>query len=293
MKLSAVLIVKNEEAMLAKCLESIKWVDEIIIVDTGSIDKTKEIAQIYTKNVFEYEWCDDFSKARNFAKNRASWDWILSIDADEVLETPIETVKEFINQNKADWFLVTLHNETETTTSACRLFKKSLDWNWAIHEQIVPKKPLIADISIKFLDSPAHELDPMRNMRILAKQYKENPKDSRVLYYLWRELINFAQFQEAEEAFKEYLALDVEFYNSEVIDVYFSLALCSFMQDKNLEAKVYLWQVIIRNPEFKNAYKLLHEIDWYKKWKELEETATNGGILVEINLQAFIDLKKS
>ena len=86
--ISAVLIVKNEEQVLSKCLDSIKGIDEIIILDTGSKDKTEEIARRYTDKVFinEYNWNDNFAEARNYAKTKATGKWILSIDADEELE---------------------------------------------------------------------------------------------------------------------------------------------------------------------------------------------------------------
>ena len=79
--------------MLGKCLDSVKGFDEIIIVDTGSEDDTVEIAKQYTDKVYFFKWCDSFAKARNFAKQYATGDWILSIDADEVLKTP----KNFLN----------------------------------------------------------------------------------------------------------------------------------------------------------------------------------------------------
>ena len=66
------MIVKNEEAVLGRCLESIKdMVDEIIIVDTGSMDNTKNIAKRYTDKIYDFPWCDDFSAARNFAFSKA------------------------------------------------------------------------------------------------------------------------------------------------------------------------------------------------------------------------------
>ena len=66
--LSVCMIVKNEEAVLGRCLDCVRqFADEIIIVDTGSTDTTKEIANKYTDKVFDFEWCDDFSKARNFS----------------------------------------------------------------------------------------------------------------------------------------------------------------------------------------------------------------------------------
>ena len=67
------MIVKNEEMHLARCLDSIaKLVDEIIIVDTGSADRTKEIASQYTPNVYSYPWKDDFSAARNYSFSKAT-----------------------------------------------------------------------------------------------------------------------------------------------------------------------------------------------------------------------------
>ena len=79
------MIVRNEEAVLARCLESVKDADEIIIVDTGSVDRTKEIASIFTDNIYDFQWCDDFAKARNFALAQCTGDWVLSIDADELI----------------------------------------------------------------------------------------------------------------------------------------------------------------------------------------------------------------
>ncbi|MCP6652311.1 glycosyltransferase, partial [Klebsiella pneumoniae] len=68
-------------------LDSVKAVvDEIVIVDTGSVDKTIEIAKSYTDKVYSYSWQGDFSAARNFAINQCSCEWILSLDADEWLE---------------------------------------------------------------------------------------------------------------------------------------------------------------------------------------------------------------
>ena len=85
--ISLCMIVKNEEKILRRCLDSIKGLmDEIIIVDTGSTDRTREIAQEYTEKVYDFEWIHDFSAARNFAFSKASCDYIYSADADEVVD---------------------------------------------------------------------------------------------------------------------------------------------------------------------------------------------------------------
>lgn len=85
--LSVCLIVKNEESVLARCLDCFTGIaDEIVIVDTGSTDRTREIAGKYTDRVYSLKWHDDFSEARNYAFSRATMDFIYSADADEVLD---------------------------------------------------------------------------------------------------------------------------------------------------------------------------------------------------------------
>lgn len=86
-RISLCMIVKNEERVLARCLDSIAdLMDEIIIVDTGSTDRTKEIAARYTDKIFDFLWIQDFSAARNFAFSKAGMEYIYTADADEVLD---------------------------------------------------------------------------------------------------------------------------------------------------------------------------------------------------------------
>lgn len=81
--ISLCMIVKNEAAVLARCLDSVAdLVDEIIIVDTGSTDRTKEIGAKYTDKIYDFQWIHDFSAARNYAFSLASCDYIYSADAD-------------------------------------------------------------------------------------------------------------------------------------------------------------------------------------------------------------------
>ena len=85
--ISLCMIVKNEEKNLERCLKSYApLMDEIIVVDTGSTDKTKEIASRFTDKIYEFKWVDDFSAARNFSFEKATCDYIFSADADEVLD---------------------------------------------------------------------------------------------------------------------------------------------------------------------------------------------------------------
>lgn len=85
--ISLCMIVKNEQQHLRRCLDSLQGLmDELIIVDTGSTDATKEIAAEYTDKVYEFSWTDDFSEARNFALSKATKDYIYVADADEILD---------------------------------------------------------------------------------------------------------------------------------------------------------------------------------------------------------------
>ena len=85
--ISLCMIVRDEEAVLARCLDSVKEaVDELVIVDTGSRDRTLEIAGRYTKNIVEIAWTDDFAAARNASFSRGTMDYCMWLDADDVMK---------------------------------------------------------------------------------------------------------------------------------------------------------------------------------------------------------------
>lgn len=98
--ISVCMIVKNEEKVLDRCLNCILNIaDEIIIVDTGSSDKTKEIAYRYTNCVYDYQWNDDFAAARNFSFSKATKDYIYVADADEIIDE--ENQQKFLQLKKS------------------------------------------------------------------------------------------------------------------------------------------------------------------------------------------------
>jgi (heptosyl)LPS beta-1,4-glucosyltransferase len=86
--ISAIVITKNEEKFLAVCLQSLKWVDELIVYDNGSTDKTKQIAKQFTQKVFEYTG-QDYAALRNLAFEKTQGDWVLYVDADERVLAPM------------------------------------------------------------------------------------------------------------------------------------------------------------------------------------------------------------
>lgn len=112
LKLSLCLIAKNEEFHLPKLLESIKtFVDEIILVDTGSTDRTKEIGEKFGASVFDFEWNNDFSAARNHAIDQATGDWVLILDPDEIIaERDGPALRELIHKDQKNTYLFITRN---------------------------------------------------------------------------------------------------------------------------------------------------------------------------------------
>jgi glycosyltransferase involved in cell wall biosynthesis/LPS sulfotransferase NodH len=112
--LSLCMILKNEEKYLPRCLESLKpIVDEIIVVDTGSEDATRDIATVFGAKVFEYKWNDNFAAARNHSLEKATGDWILVMDADEFIassdyDSILNRIRKYKNEKVA--FLLTTRN---------------------------------------------------------------------------------------------------------------------------------------------------------------------------------------
>ena len=101
--ISLCMIVKNEEAVLARCLDSVAdLVDEVVIVDTGSTDRTREIAAKYTDRIFDFKWVHDFSAARNYAFSLASCEYIYSADADEVLKAARDEILGMVIEEAKD-----------------------------------------------------------------------------------------------------------------------------------------------------------------------------------------------
>jgi len=116
--LSLCMIVKDEQGNLEVCLKGVKeFVDEIIIVDTGSTDKTLEIARKFTSKVYAFKWIDDFSAARNFSLAKATCEWILVLDADEVIKDMIK-IKKIISNTDADGFFLIQRNYTNNRRRA-------------------------------------------------------------------------------------------------------------------------------------------------------------------------------
>lgn len=129
-KLSLCMILKDEEFFLARCLDAIKdFVDEIVLVDTGSSDSSIEICRQYTDRVFEFPWIDDFSAARNYSLDQAEGDWILVLDADEIIvPSDLESIRTLIEHTEDDVFMLRQLNYSNNP--------EELDWQPLVEDQV-------------------------------------------------------------------------------------------------------------------------------------------------------------
>ena len=230
MLLSACLIVKNEELTLEKCLSSLKdIVDEIIVVDTGSTDKTVEIAERFTSNIYFYEWDNNFANARNESLRHASGDYVLIIDADEYFdENTKHELRPFLEKHKISAGFLTVNNYTgsfygkieNTPVLLLRIIKSGVYYSEAIHEQLDPKiyhseYPVVnIPVTLNHIGYMKEIIDSknkkVRNMTILDELLKDKPDDIFQKVNLIAEYIRSGDFNQALELVENvYMELDI------------------------------------------------------------------------------------
>ena len=226
--ISLCMIVKNEEANLARCLDSVAGlVDEMIIVDTGSTDRTVEIASGYTKNVYSYPWKNDFADARNESFSKAAMDYCMWMDADDVLE---ETQRESFLQLKqtlspdTDMVMMRYHtafDEDGRPTFSYfreRWIRNCPEYRWVgeVHEVIAPKGKIIySDIAISHRKTGPG--DPDRNLGIYRKMIAAGKiLEPRHQYYYGRELYYQMQYEEAVSVLERFLHSEVGWVENKI-----------------------------------------------------------------------------
>ena len=215
--ISVCMIVKNEANVLRRCLDSLKGIwDELIIVDTGSNDSTREIAKEYTDKVYDFEWVDDFSAARNFAMSKATMEYIYIPDADEVIDEfnqkrfmqlkenllpEIEIVEmRYVNQLSNG----TVYNFDKEMRP--KLYKRLREFTFIdpVHE-MVRLDPVVFESDIDIIHKP-ETLHSDRDLRIFSKAIRENGMLSDRLTRMYaRELMvsgKESDFTEAKPYFK-------------------------------------------------------------------------------------------
>ena len=211
--ISLCMIVKNEEAVLGRCLESAAaLVDEIVIVDTGSTDATKEIARKFTDKLFDFPWVDDFAAARNFSFDRASGDYCMWLDADDVIAEPDRARFRAMREQllpEADVVMMPYHTAFDShghptfTYYRERVVRNEVRFRWA--GAITPAGEIRwSDAAVSHKKSGAG--DPDRNLRIYESQLAAGKAlDPRNQFYYARELWYHSRFEEAAAVLTAFL----------------------------------------------------------------------------------------
>jgi glycosyltransferase involved in cell wall biosynthesis/predicted Zn-dependent protease len=222
--LSVCMIVKNEERFLAQCLKSIRGLaTQIVVVDTGSTDRTVEIAREFGAEIYSFAWCDDFAAARNAAQEHATGDWILLLDADE--ELPAAQHPKLIADMKSATTIafrlprVDAGREIEGRGFTPRLFRNAPEafFRNRIHEQIFPSllvsarkwglKIGLGSAEIVHHGSAAEVLRDRnkveRNLKLLRVAVEEHPADVNLLMNLGLELVRSDELAAGIEKYRE------------------------------------------------------------------------------------------
>jgi len=222
---SVCMMVKNEEHNLPRCLKSIKpLADEIIVVDTGSTDKTVEIAESFGAKIYHHPWENDFSKHRNQSISYATSDWILIADADEEFFFGPDGVREIKEKVLP---LVEKHNNSAAILlkdiqksnilmqfSTVRFFKKGeIHYEGIVHNQAIVKgHAIVIPESIMYMHHYGYDLTSEqkeakfnRSVGLLKKRLQENPSDYGCYFYLFEFYAVHKRHREAAEYGQKYL----------------------------------------------------------------------------------------
>ncbi len=233
-RISQCMIVKNEEKNIEKALSWGKGVvSEQIVVDTGSTDRTVELAEKMGAKVYHFEWIDDFSAAKNFAISKAKYEWVALLDADEYFSE--EDAKKLLfyirqlNDTKYDiiataWVHINNEGRVIAVGTQTRIFRNvpGLRYKNRIHEQITPidgrpHPPVDATTELSIFHTGYGEAEnktktsSKRNLHMIQAELKDRPDDYDMLGYLGDELYSMYKLDDAKEAFHKAISLMPEY----------------------------------------------------------------------------------
>lgn len=229
MKLSVCIITRNEAEKLEKCLKSLKLYDlEIVVVDTGSMDATKQIIKKYADVSGEFVWCNDFSKARNYSVRLANNDWILILDSDECVELfDVRRVEQLLCENPGMAGRIERVNQYDGVDGKesgheriCRMFdRRFYEYRGRIHEQVTRKDGKIAEyqnVPIRIGHSgyegtkEEKKKKAKRNIELLLLDLKEMGEDPYTFYQLGKSYYMCQEYDKAAEYFEQGLGFDLD-----------------------------------------------------------------------------------
>ena len=233
--ISVCIIAKNEEKHIEECCKRLKpYGFEIVLVDTGSADRTVELASRFNARIFSFDWCSDFSAAKNFAMEKASHDWILSIDCDEYIESlNLSSLETCMRTHPTDAGRILIRNRfTENGQTAYEQVRVSrfvnrrfYHFEGAVHEQLVPiNSPGTPSPAVKYVyDAPITVLHvgydgseeemlekSKRNIALLERELKIQGEDPYTYYQLGQSYRKLHDYEKAFYYFDLGLAMDVD-----------------------------------------------------------------------------------
>jgi len=251
----------------------VKGVDEIVVLDTGSIDDTPAICLKNKAFVYYDTWRDDFSEARNKALSYVVSDFVFSIDADEyVTSGTIEFIREFIRTNRGDVF--TVHVRTDETLSIQpRVFRRDLEriyWKGTAHNYINRQADGHINIEIRSTSEGwSHNNDPDRGIRILRNYLSKEPNAIRELYYLGIEYMARCMYEMAIF----YLNEAAEYPDpSTRAEIQMRIAKCYIHLKRTRKAINHLHEALKIDPDIRECYRLLHRLTKKGIYASLAET---------------------
>ena len=282
---SVALIVKNEERTLGRCLDSLAGaVDEIVVVDTGSAEATKEVARRYAARVFDFPWRRDFAAARQFAFDQAAGDWVAWVDADDVV-LGAERIRSLTATAPPDvggfsWRYVLGRDAAGRPTvefwrERCVRNDGTFRWVGRVHEVLLadPPRPLVRSDEVVVEHHPEvgrPDDDPRRNLEIMEEEYAAagGALEPRRLFYLGREYADIGEPERALEVLERYLTVggwDDERYlaQTQIADLHRARG----DYDRALDADLRALKI---HPRWPDAYFGLAETSYYlRDWPKV------------------------
>lgn len=275
MKLSAAIIAKNEEQVLGRCLEAVsRFADEIVFVDTGSTDKTKEIAAKYPKvRLYDSERFDknthfsdfEFGVAKNEAIKKCSGDWVVWWDADDFIDEENSVKIRALAQTPPNRLLSFTVAYGALRFPHVRMLPNGkgvlFDETHACHEFLMPMGLVTerVDVTVQHLPGRKEVPSVVRNLAILEKDYfARNRKDARTLFYLANAYREAGHREEAVKMYDEYLTKSTwpeerffaRYYKAQMLD----------RLDKRMEARRELFRAMGEDMRFAEPYCMLGDL---------------------------------
>jgi len=301
MKISAVVITRNEEKNISDLIDNLSGIDEIIIADGQSTDKTKEIAEqkgvkvILRNDKYDIPTEQDreefaqkygfdpaftpetlvpnFGEYRNFALQHAKNDWVYMPDADERVEWKLDKIAKL---DEFDQIKCKLN-----TFQICKLFRKSKSkWVGRQHEVVTSFSPVKVAYTDKMKITHIQDKSKPRYIKPNLEYGLLKEDDIRTHFYLGREYYYGKEYDKAIKIFDIYIKRAT--WLSELAEVYYFKALCLWETQRGNEAREACASALVINADMKKAHKLMADMSWEhnrKKWLRFAKLATNNDVV--------------